>query len=82
MRAHEVKRSCDRSTSDVGDLTIADESLFGEHAMHELHARGALAHRGGNSFDAARANVADRENARHICFEQMRLTGKGPACSA
>src|SRR5437870_8338702 len=52
---------------------------FGEHAVHELDADGALADRRCDAFHAAGANVADREDARDARLEKEWRAWKRPS---
>src|SRR5262249_59620037 len=73
-------RSCARSsrvrtgagaTSTRSRSDGARAASLGERLVDELHADRALAHRGGDALHVSRADVADREDARHARLEQV-----------
>jgi len=52
--------------------------LLAKHLMHKGHGNRSFAHGRRDSLDVATAHVADRKDARSVCFEQVRLPCKRP----
>ena len=52
--------------------------LFVKRLMHEGHSDRSLAHCGGDPFDIAAPDVADREHAGQTGFEEMGGSGERP----
>ena len=63
---------------EIAQSVIVVFILFVKRLMHEGHSDRPLAHCGGDPFDIAAPDVADREHAGQTGFEEMGSSGERP----